>query len=34
MKRLLVLPSGPKICLFNDPSGTTHAMIQLVKEGG
>jgi predicted enzyme related to lactoylglutathione lyase len=30
----VVLPGGPQICLFNDPSGTTHAMIQLVKEGG
>jgi len=24
----VVIPGGPKICLFNDPSGVTFAMIQ------
>lgn len=27
----VVVPGGPRICLFNDPSGVTFAMIQPVK---
>ena len=28
----VVIPGGPKICLFNDPSGATFAMIELTAE--
>ena len=27
------LPTGSKICLFNEPSGVTFAMIELAKKG-
>ncbi len=28
----LILPGGPRICLFNEPSGVTLAMIQAAKK--
>ena len=28
----VTVPGGPRICLFNDPSGVTFAMIELVEE--